>query len=262
MFDDFCNEIKYLIIKYAIFADTNEILRLRKVNSYFRFAVDEEVFSVISNVVETFPIFGRNYFSNFKVKVGYISWCPRTNNYDLTIMRNTDLYECKFVTINKNHNSLLCFLANDNSALNRNQFNNLIMDTFNPLNIFEKRLQFSHFKWQNLHYKYHEEFIRCFLICDFCRSKFKQHYDDSNDLKFFKLKERDYLLYMICPESAMKFQYEKNIKKIQKRMPQIIANSNKFYELLKPQMWQIIPYHKRLNLFESLLLRKKYESMR
>lgn len=271
MYHFLCNEIKYMIIKFAIFADTTKkVLRLREVDSYFKFVVDDELFSVISNRVEKLPIFGRNHFCNVSQRIGDFSWCPRTNRVDIKLFHQCDMMQLNIRKLNKFSNEIYSgFLDNvwqfpEESLMN--DFFHQIGHIFHPHDEYSCRLKFSFKEWkkyQRIQF-YQKRFVGLGI-----------HNMPSNTLDWscrmipyfgigLDLCERDrFARFEFCEYeklSTITNDIQLSCASIPIPTHLLLRNNNLFHSLIRPYQMQICryrticDYHPNLfHLFESLI---------
>lgn len=164
MFPILCNEIKYLIIKFSIFSDTKDVLRLRSVDPYFKFVVDEELFSILSNSVERVSIYGRKYFSDVLQKIGDLLWCPRTNQVQTkptNLYQNIDLIEIDLSSLSTRiYFGFSVKIANLKGEMTKLEFFDQIQKIFHPNDEYKERLKFTYQQWDALNNKNHKNYYK------------------------------------------------------------------------------------------------------
>lgn len=219
MFITLCNEIKYLIIKFAIFSDAKDVLRLRSVDLYFKFVVDEELFSVISNRPEKIVLFGRNYFSSVTRNIGDFLWWPRCNQYVFCWRLYTDIVEVDFSSFSEIYDGFFWHLLI--YALPRTQMLSKIEEIFHPINEYSKRLSYCFSKWLT---RPTNHFLPV-VSSNFSWSCHLIFFGTGQDLPFM--------------EPTLKTNY--------------MINKDIFYSLLKPFKMQIVPYTTIYDFYPRLI---------
>lgn len=259
MFQLLCNEIKYCIIKFVIFSDKNNVLRLRKVDSYFKFVVDEELFSVISNTVERVHLFGRNYFSNITQIIGELHWNPRKNQLSLNFTKVCDTIESEFYLFSTRiYNGFNYKLnANNNKSMNRSQFFNQIQNIFHPIDEYSKRLKFAYQHWKETIMKTDIQFFHQQKKGYIFPSHF--HHDITClDWSFrvgmmFGIGD-DPLFYPFIDSTLLaKRKHREEKRNLFEIMPTILFGSDLFSSLLKPKVMQLTTFSTIFDFHPTLI---------
>jgi hypothetical protein len=237
-----------MIIKYAIFSEPKNVLRLRRVDSYFKFVVDEELFSVISNQPETIALFGRNYFSGVTRYVGDFIWWPRNNQYKFNWFYYSDYIEAHFSFIcTKIYSGFETNLLMLNNSLPRAQMISKIEEIFHPINEYAKRLSYCFSQW----FENHQVSLRQPKIIQ--KKGYLFNFDNSPiDTSTFSW--RCHLIFGLGQDfSNLSFIKPKLKKNYKLSSPKFRISKDIFSALLKSLKLQIVPYTTIHDFYPNLI---------
>jgi hypothetical protein len=225
-------------------ADIKNVLRLRKVDLYFRFVVDEELFSTISESVEQLPIYGRNYFSNVLQRIGDFLWRPRTNQVQINLFQRRDIIEIDLRFLSARiYFGFSDKIAHSKRQMTEGEFFDEIQHIFHPIDEYIKRLKFSFKQWKSFNKNFKQPihyqpsfypFPICTLDWSFCANPIDRIDFDCCIRDRFCDTSLDYLLGNLQQNCSSDFYMMTD---------RLMSDSDLFTSLMKNQHTQLSKYY-------------------